>query len=243
MLQGMPSVIAHRGASNDAPENTLAALELAKSMGAEWVEFDVQMTATGELVVFHDTRVERTTDGQGKVGRLPLDVLRRLDAGGWFAPRFSNERVPLLSEWLKKARELSLGLNLEIKSCFLKERIVVERVYHAIETYWPEKTSPELLISSFSYRVLQACYRQSRKVPLGWVVNKLPYRWQLKLQQCECVSMHLNVDRVTPEVISVVNEAGYDVLVFTVDDAQQAWKLLGDGVTAVFSNKASLLVK
>src|SRR5437773_8679711 len=85
-----PLVIAHRGASGLAPENTLAAFSLAIAVGADGVEMDVQMSADGQPVVIHDSRVNRTTNGRGSVTRLTLDHLQRLDGGSWFERRLSR---------------------------------------------------------------------------------------------------------------------------------------------------------
>lgn len=93
-------VIAHRGASEDAPENTLPAFELAVSGGCAALETDVRQTQDGRLVLIHDQRVDRTTDGTGLVSELTWQELQSLDAGGWKHQRFAGTRVPLLSEFL-----------------------------------------------------------------------------------------------------------------------------------------------
>jgi len=91
--------IAHRGASAYAPENTRAAFELAIAMGADMIETDVQLTRDGALVLIHDDRVDRTTDGSGEVSGFTLDELRHLDAGAWFGPEFAGERILTLGEF------------------------------------------------------------------------------------------------------------------------------------------------
>lgn len=93
-------VIAHRGDSMNAPENTLAAFALALENGADAVEFDVQATADDALVVLHDERLDRTTDAKGEVAALPLSAVREASAGAWFDARFARERVPTLDETL-----------------------------------------------------------------------------------------------------------------------------------------------
>src|SRR5262245_18032370 len=94
--------IAHRGASSYAPENTFAAFDLALELGARELEFDVQSSADGELVVIHDHNVDRTTDGTGMVESHTLAALRELDAGAWFDRRFSGERIPTLAGVLER---------------------------------------------------------------------------------------------------------------------------------------------
>ncbi|MEU9116048.1 glycerophosphodiester phosphodiesterase family protein [Streptomyces sp. NPDC048483] len=120
---GSPLVIAHRGASRHAPENTLAAVDAAYRRGLTWVENDVQRTKDGQLVVMHDATLKRTTDAE-KVfpGRAPWRVgdftaveIARLDAGSWFGPRFAGERVPTLARYLRRLDHNDQRLLLEIK--------------------------------------------------------------------------------------------------------------------------------
>lgn len=107
--------VAHRGANSVAPENTLPAASCAFAAGFDWVELDVRTSADGQLVVIHDTAVDRTTDGSGLVVELPMSELRELDAGGWFDPHFAGVRLPLLSEMLDCARRWGRGIYIEIK--------------------------------------------------------------------------------------------------------------------------------
>jgi glycerophosphoryl diester phosphodiesterase len=97
---GRPMVSSHRGALVEAPENTLAAFERAYELGAHLVEFDVQQTADGALVVIHDYLLDRTTSGRGPVSDRTLEEVRQLDAGAWFDPRFAGACVPTLAETL-----------------------------------------------------------------------------------------------------------------------------------------------
>ncbi len=112
----LPSVIGHRGAARTAPENTLAGLRRAKALGCDWVEFDVRLTGDGALVLCHDPLLDRTTSGSGLVSAKSLAAIRECDAGSWFDPSFTGERVPTLDEGLLLAAELDLGANVEIKS-------------------------------------------------------------------------------------------------------------------------------
>ena len=112
---GLPSVIGHRGAAGLAPENTLAALHKAHAVGCRWVEIDLRLTADGALVLLHDERIDRTTNGRGRVARLPWAALQRYDAGGWFDPAFAGEPVPSLAEAIAVLGECGLGANVELK--------------------------------------------------------------------------------------------------------------------------------
>lgn len=121
---GSPAVVAHRGASAVAPENTLAALLEAVRRGADAVEFDVRRTRDGVLVLCHDPTVERTTDARlvlpgrapWRVADLTLAELRRLDAGSWHGPEYAGERVPTLAEALEALRPTGVSALVELKT-------------------------------------------------------------------------------------------------------------------------------
>ena len=109
-----PVVIAHRGASAYAPENTLAAFQLASDMKADWFELDCTLTKDGEVIVIHDDTVDRTTPAEGRVADLTLAELKTLDAGTWRDPEFADERLPTLGESLDFAKG-KIGVYIEIK--------------------------------------------------------------------------------------------------------------------------------
>ena len=110
-------MIGHRGAAGAAPENTLASIKKARELGATWIEFDVKLTKDSHAILFHDDRLERTTDGQGAVAATTLPEMRRLDAGSWFDAAFRGEPVPTFEQALALCAELGLGVNVEIKPC------------------------------------------------------------------------------------------------------------------------------
>ena len=113
---GGVSAISHRGAAAIAPENTLAGVRAGVASGAPFIEIDVRVSEDGVLVLMHDSTVDRTTDGSGKVGGLTLDYLSTLDAGGWFGKEFSNEPVPRLDSVLEYMKGKSSKLVIEVKS-------------------------------------------------------------------------------------------------------------------------------
>lgn len=113
--EGMVDIIAHRGASAYAPENTLAAFSLAADMGAHWFELDCTLTKDGEVIVIHDDTIRRTTGAEGVVAEMTLAELKRYDAGTWFDPKFAEQRLPTLGEALDLAKERRIGVYIEIK--------------------------------------------------------------------------------------------------------------------------------
>ena len=108
-------VIAHRGASGNAPENTMAAFKKAVALGANFIETDLQLSRDARLVAIHDATVNRTTNGQGTVHDMTLTELRRLDAGSWFGSEFAGERIPTLDEILAFSKKHDVVFYLEIK--------------------------------------------------------------------------------------------------------------------------------
>jgi len=112
----MPAIIAHRGLSSRAPENTSSAMVLAAEAGMRWVELDVAPAADNQLIIFHDEHLERCTDGFGRLAEQTLEQLQMLDAGSWFAPQYQGEQLLPLASMLTLLQQLRLGLNLEIKS-------------------------------------------------------------------------------------------------------------------------------
>src|SRR6478736_95849 len=108
-------VIAHRGASGNAPENTLAAFKKAVALGASFVETDLQLSRDAHFVAMHDDTVNRTTNGQGAVHDMTLTELRRLDAGSWFGSEFAGERIPTLEEILEFSKKNDVVFYLELK--------------------------------------------------------------------------------------------------------------------------------
>jgi glycerophosphoryl diester phosphodiesterase len=131
-----PILVAHRGSSATAPENTLAAFRQAIEDGADAVELDVHLTKDGHVVVIHDNRVERTTNGRGKVSEKTLNELTKLDCGSWFHRKYSKEKIPALREVFELLRG-RLGINIEIKSSrpFSRRFNIVEECLKIIQEY------------------------------------------------------------------------------------------------------------
>lgn len=129
-----PVIFAHRGASAYAPENTLAAFSLALEQGAPAIEFDVKLSADGEVVVIHDQTVNRTTDGSGNVAQLPLSALRELDAGGWFGDGFRGEKIPTLHEVFAAFGE-NLLMNIELTNYTTPFDALIPKVADIVKRY------------------------------------------------------------------------------------------------------------
>ena len=158
-------IIAHRGSSGTAPENTLAAFRLAVKEGADMIELDVRLTADRHLVVFHDRRLGRTAGGHGPIWTKTLAELRGLDAGTWFGQRFRGEKIPTLHE-VFRAVPRKVGINVEVKTDGdpRKKADLEEVLLAAIRTEAEERT---ILVSSFNHALLRRLHRLAPHLTLG----------------------------------------------------------------------------
>ena len=159
-----PKILAHRGANGFAPENTIPALAEAARRGADGVEFDVQMTADGELVICHDTTVDRVSDGSGAIADQTLVQLRTLDIGSWFDPAFAGTRIPTLKEALLCVAGME-QINIELKRPEPARRAeLVKKTLHTVEELG---LSDKVLYSSFDLSVLDEIKRRSPESRCG----------------------------------------------------------------------------
>lgn len=237
-----PQLIAHRGASIYAPENTLAALRKAAELGASWVESDIAITSCGEAIILHDSTLNRTTNGRGEVSKTSCADIRQLDAGSWFAPEFKDERIPTLDEWLSCAAALDLGLNLELKVPANQAEFAVKRLLESLERHWSSDYS-KLLISSFTLENLKTVYKASKKLALGFLSRTWSSRDGDIVKSLNCASINLSRQSIDAKLMKQLEAYEIPVLAYTVDDKALAEHLFELGVTGVFSNDPCLLKK
>ena len=164
----LPTVVAHRGASAAAPENTLAAFARAAEMGARWVECDVRLTADRVPVVIHDATLDRTTDLTGAVADRTVAAIARLDAGAWFGPACLGEPVPTLQATLDAATRHGLGLNVELKA---ESDAAASRTALAVVPLLATWPGP-LVVSSFAQPALATLARAAPALRLGLLDRK-----------------------------------------------------------------------
>jgi glycerophosphoryl diester phosphodiesterase len=226
-------LIAHRGASGHAPENTMAAFKLALQMGAKAVEFDVHQTRDGELVVIHDDDLRRVSKKKLSIRQLRLSELQAFEVGAWFSRDFRTEKIPTLAE----VYDLMHGqaeFHLEIKHGSAVypgiERNVVEflRRRHALK---------DTLISSFDHAALANVRDLEEGARLGYLLGLelMPKAWKqmktLGVESLNCSWRQVRADRV-----AFAHRQGLKVLVYTVNDQKQADRLGKMGIDGIFSN-------
>ena len=234
-LPWLDPIIAHRGASGVAPENTFAAIRRAAELGAHWVEVDVRRTASGHLILMHDATLTRTTNGRGKIAATPYEKIANLDAGGWFSPDFAGEPVPTLEAFIRLAGELGLYVNIEIKAETGEAEAVGRAVATLLRDQWPSDRPPPL-ISSFSLEVLHGATQMAPNLPRGLAVNRVPDTVTLCKQAIECVSVHVDHRFLTQAKTARLIKNGYTVLAYTVNRPARAKTLYAWGVAAIFTD-------
>lgn len=231
----LPKLIGHRGVRGYAPENTLAGFRHAASMGLTWVEFDVQLTADGTVVVIHDEDIARTTDGYGLVAQQPYSQLLEYDAGSWFTVDYTGERIPTLAEVLHCLVGLTVACNIELKACPEQAALLAKTVLQVVR----HNCSPDLpppLFSSFSIENLQALRALDQTIQLGLLLDEWRDDWQVIADELNCVTVHLGKQLVTEERIQRIQSSGRKVLSYTVNDAATAQQFFHWGIDAVFTD-------
>jgi glycerophosphoryl diester phosphodiesterase len=235
---GIPPIAAvtgHRGAKGHAPENTMAGLRKAVELGARWIEFDVKLTADNELVLFHDDKVNRTTDGKGTVAGMTLTELRKLDAGRWYSPDFTGEPVPTLADAMDYLAATGIGANVEVKACAGREAETGAAVARALAARWFGGPIP-MLISSFSADSLTAARQAAPKIPRGFLSLKYRNDWAARMRELGCATFHVLDRRLTRARVGAIREAGYRAQAFTVNDPRRARELLSWGVESIITD-------
>jgi glycerophosphoryl diester phosphodiesterase len=161
--------IGHRGAAGYCPENTFASFKKALELGVDYLELDIQMTKDGELVVIHDSTVNRTTNGKGKVKDFTLKEIQNLDAGSWFHSKFAGEKIPSFSEFLDEFAG-KIGILLELKKPSLYPLIVEKTAEELIKR---KLTSPDhqIIVQSFDRDSLKRFHELLPSIPIGVLVK------------------------------------------------------------------------
>ena len=224
-----PLVIAHRGASGTRPENTLAAFRHAVALGADMIELDVQLTRDGEVVVIHDTLLDRTTDGRGPVADRTLAELRRLDAGAWFDPAWTGERVPTLAEVLT---EIALPVNVELKPAGddgLEAR--------TLAVVGAAGAMGRVVFSSFEEVALVRLREKSGDATIAvlWESEMVSLA-QERMERVAATALHLRKDAATPSTVASLRSLGIVVRVWTVNDQAEMDRLAAAGIGGLFTD-------
>jgi glycerophosphoryl diester phosphodiesterase len=229
--------VAHRGATGYAPENTIAAFDLAVDMKADYIEIDVQRSKDGELVLIHDTTVNRTTNGTGKVGDLTFEQLRSLDAGSWKGEQFAGEKIPTFDEILDRYRG-KVGILIELKAPELYPGME-EQVAEALKKRNLDNPQNEkIIIQSFNFESMKKTNELLPKVPIGVLTSNRLHTTPEALQEFSTYADWFNPSYgiVTKELVNSVHSLGMKIGSWTVRSQEAADFLFEMGVDAIITD-------
>lgn len=234
----MTKVIAHRGASGYAPENTLRAFQQAVLLGADGVELDVQLTRDGELVVIHDETLDRTTTGAGRVYSYTFAELRTLDAGRWFSPSPKPERIPHLREVLELLAGTDLLLNVELKN----DVVPYEGIEAKLCTLLQDYPNQQVIVSSFNHYSLRKLKQINPACNIALLyMERIVEPWLYAHKQ-KAVALNPHYPNIVPELVAGCREANVALYAWTVNREEDMKRLLVAGIDGVMTDYPARLM-
>ena len=239
--------IGHRGAAREAPENTLAAFDLALRQGADGIEFDVHLSSDGVPVVIHDARLERTTSGSGPVSAMPAAVLKRLDAGSWFNRRYparsnlryAGLRIPTLSEILSWIRKRGCLAYIEIKQARFRYPGLEEKVLEEIQR---ARIAPLATVISFDVPTLERVRKLDSRIALGLDFTR-PLLAVRRATSVQAISLLPHWALATRRFIRRTHLAGFRVIVWDLDRPLLMRRKILDGVDGIITSSPARLTE
>lgn len=240
----IPYVIAHRGTSAHYPENTLPAFQHALDAGSDWVEFDVVTTSDNAVVVSHDTTVDRTTNGTGKICNMTLDDIKQLDAGAWYDSAFAGEPIPTLDSVLDLFRNSPTRLCIEIKGDTIDESIRTAR--RTVEQLQRREYLRHTVITSFDADCLKMIKTWEPLLATGLDPDRQDGSytpWQLCTQVLNCQANFLlhRHETLTQAIVDEAHLHGFNLWTWTVDTPSDIDRVIQLNVDAIMTNQTELL--
>ena len=235
-------VIAHRGFSGAAPENTLAAFQKAIDVGSDMLELDVHFSMDREVVVIHDETLERTTNGRGQVVDLALKELKKLDAGFRFGPQFSGERIPTLKEVLELAKGKIL-VNIEIKNPAHGRYFISELADRAWQEVKKAGMVHQVIFSAFNPAALERIREKTPRSRVALLYHK-PWESPREVTGGDSYAiLNLRNIHLTKNKIAKIHQAGMQVNVYTVNPVEEMEQFVQWGVDGIITNHPDRLIK
>jgi glycerophosphoryl diester phosphodiesterase len=224
-------IIAHRGASGNAPENTLAAFRKAVALGATFIETDLQLSRDARFVAIHDATVNRTTNGQGAVHDMTLADLRKLDAGSWFGSEFAGERIPTLEEILEFSRKNDVVFYLEIKpgAAWGGEHALIGALRESGEI-------PRAVVISFDAAIVLNLRKIEPTLMTGLLYDGQIENPLDKAVEIGARQVAVRGDLVTPALIAQAKKKDLQVVCWTVNHPAHMRMLAAAGVDGIMSD-------
>lgn len=228
-------ITSHRGASFDAPENTIPAIEKAIESYADYVEIDLQETKDGRIVLMHDTSLFRTTGNKDTVSNLTLEQLQHLDAGSWFSPEFAGTRIPTVEEVFEQCKgRISLNIELKADRNMEKNTRLVKKIVELISEYDMEN---QCVVSSTNYRMLEVVKEINPRIPTGYILSFAIGN----VKEKDSVDFYsVRAGFLSEKFVIKAHEAGKEVHAWTVNTRTEMERMKRYGVDNIITDKPLL---
>ncbi len=233
-----PYILGHRGASALAPENTGASFRLAIDSGADGVEFDVQMTKDNELVIIHDEKVDRTTNGKGYVKDFTLKEIKALDAGILFSKKYREEKILTLTEILEIVKDCNL-INIELKNGLIKYPHIEGKVISTIRLY---KLESKVIISSFNHYSIHKISKMAPDIMTGILYVGILYNPWNYARNIGAKAIHPYYLGISSDIIKQSHEHGIKVNVYTVNKEKDIVRMIEKGVDTIITDYPKIAI-
>ncbi len=227
-------VTAHRGDSKMYPENTMLAFKKAKELDPDWIELDVHATQDGKIIVMHDSSLKRTTGVKKKIWQVTYDEIKDLDVGILFGEEFRGERIPLLEDVLKWAKENKMKLNIEMKPSGNETNFELT-VVELIKKYDLER---DCVISSQVYEVLKTVKQLDDRIKTGYI---MPFAFgdYISLEDIDFFSMEAS--NINQTIVDAIHKRGKRLHVWTVNTSENIYKMIELGVDNIITDDVNLV--
>jgi glycerophosphoryl diester phosphodiesterase len=226
------SIFAHRGSKGNRPENTLAAFREALSLEIEGIELDVQMTKDNHLVVIHDEKVDRTTNGKGYVKDLTLHEIKQLDAGSWFSKQYEGEKIPTLSEVLELVKRSNVKLNIELKNDVFLYEGIEEAVLKEVERY---SYIDNVILSSFNHYSIRKCLDLNPTLETGVLFMEGLYQPWEYAKYVGATAIHV-YEPAAAYYVQMKESNQFPIRTFTVNNEDRISYFIKNQVDAIFTD-------
>jgi glycerophosphoryl diester phosphodiesterase len=232
-----PMIIAHRGASYEAPENTLASVKLAWVKDADAVEIDVHLSKDNRIMVIHDKDTRRTAGSRLVVRESLAEDLRNLEVGSFKDVKYTGEKIPFLGEVIETVPT--------DKYLFIEVKCDTGILPYLAEQISLSGKMDRLVVIGFDFEVVSGMKNRLPEVPVYWLHNNLAGGYPMKLikkaSQANLDGLNFNHRGLTEEYVSAVHEAGMKMFTWTVDDPEEARRLTEIGIEGITTNRPAWL--
>ena len=233
----VPYIIAHRGSAGEAPENTLAAFELALKQGCDAIELDIHLSKDDRLIVCHDSTINRTTDGTGAIREMTADELKQFDCGRWFHESYVGEKLPLLEEVFDLVPE-HIMINVEIKETY--DGQIEQRLLHMLRD---RNRLPQVVVSSFDHKSLRRLKMSEPDVKIGVLYNQnaVDHCGLADLLGVPVYALHPYSKRIGIEDIERAVSRGLQVYPWTINGEEAMEQAIDSGVSGIITDYPAVL--